>query len=34
MGFFCESNFENLDGVREALRTRSVKISKQEIKDA
>ena len=34
MGFFCESNFENLEGVKEALKTRSTKISKQEIKDA
>ena len=34
MGFFCESNFENKDQVRENLRTRSEKITKSDIRDA
>ena len=31
MGFFCENDFENIGGVREALVTRSKKISKSDI---
>lgn len=34
MGFFCETNFEDKEGVREALETRSEKISKQDINNA
>lgn len=31
MGFFCENDFSNIEGVREALQTRSQKISKADI---
>jgi hypothetical protein len=34
MGFFCENDFNNIEGVREALQTRSQKITKRDIREA
>jgi hypothetical protein len=31
MGFFCENDFNNIEGLREALQTRSKKITKSDI---